>query len=108
MSSDLERLSRVIGVFYEFDAAFPASYIRAFLLVASKPGLSVTDYGNLLGVSQPIISRLLLQIGERSRAGRPGLGWVCRVGDSEDLRMKRVQLTPRGQELIQRLEQAMR
>lgn len=107
MRSDLDRLAQVMDIFRDFDAAFPASYIRAFLTIARKPGLSVTDYGHILGIPQPVVSRLMLQLGEKSRAGGAGLGWIRRVTDEKDLRVKRLHLTPQGQRLMERLEQAM-
>lgn len=108
MSNDLARLTRVMEIFHEYGAAFPASYVRAFLTIAEKPGRSISEYGDMLDTSQPVISRLLLQLGEKSRAGGKGLGWVQRVADPHDLRIKRLEITPRGQNVVQRIETAMR
>jgi hypothetical protein len=50
----------------------PAQYIQTFLLVAMEQGLSVRDYAERSDVSASVMSRHLLDIGERNRHMQPG------------------------------------
>lgn len=103
----VERLARVIDIFREFDTAFPSSYIAAFLLVALKPGKGGTDYARELGLAQAVTSRLLLEIGPKTRNGDEGLGLVDSSPDGKDLRIRRLFLTPKGKALLRRIMVAM-
>lgn len=103
----VERLARVIDIFREFDTAFPASYIAAFLLVAVKPGYGSTDYARDLGLAQAVTSRLMLEIGQKRRTGEDGLGLIDSASDGKDLRVRRAFLTPKGKALLRRIMLAM-
>lgn len=103
----VERLLRAIDVFREFDTAFPASYMAAFLLVALHPGKGSTDYARKLGSAQAVASRLMLEIGPKRRTGEPGLGLIGSEPDTKDLRIRRAFLTPKGKALLRKLMVAM-
>jgi DNA-binding MarR family transcriptional regulator len=97
------RISRVFDLFSAFREvapSIPASYAQAFLAVAMKPGQPTGDYAHITGMRQPVVSRTLLEIGKKSRAGGMGLGLVDSVDDNQDLRVKRYFLTPKGHKLI--------
>lgn len=95
--------------FFELDhAVLPAAYIRAFLLVAGKEGLTVSEYANLAGISPTVMTRNLLDIGELNRQRAPGLGLIEQVRDSFDLRKHRARLTPKGRKLALELNATLR
>jgi hypothetical protein len=54
----------------------PAQYILSFLLVAMDEGKSVSEYAQAVGVSNSVMSRHLLDIGERNRHLEKG-AWAC-------------------------------
>ncbi len=99
----LERLSRVIDIFRDIDGSISANYLQAFILVALKPGRGSTEYARDLGLAQAVVSRILLEIGKKSRMGGEGLGLVDSVHDPKDLRLKRNYLTPKGRELLRKI-----
>lgn len=103
----LEALTRAIEVFREVDSAFPASYMAAFLMVAIKPGLGTSEYARRLGMLQPVASRILLEIGQKARTGEPGLGWIDGVSDLQDMRTKRMFVTPKGRAVLRKLNTAL-
>ena len=104
----VERLLRALEVFREeVDGALPASYMMAFLMVALNPGKGTGDYGKAMGVSQPVISRILLEIGPKSRTGQPGQGLVDSALNPTDYRYKQTYLTPKGRVLLRKLMNAM-
>ena len=96
----LDRLAAVIDAFRLVDPKMPSSYISAFLAVARKPGFGPTEYAKITGTIQPIMSRILLEIGPRSRDGSgPGMQLVDRQIDEVSLRNHRYYLTPKGKQL---------
>jgi DNA-binding MarR family transcriptional regulator len=99
----LVRTINAIEVFREFDTAFPASYMVALLLVATKPGKGSSDYAKDLGVAQAVASRLMLEIGQKSRRGGEGLGLIDSISDPMDLRQRQVFLTPKGKQVIKKI-----
>ncbi len=104
----LMKLASVIDHFREVDPAFPVSYIAALLAVAREPGLSGTEYAKQLGHEQAPMSRMLLELGQKSRHGGPGRGWLYSVTDSLDLRRKHIYLTDEGKEIVRKVVEALR
>jgi DNA-binding MarR family transcriptional regulator len=99
----VERLLRAVEIFREFDTAFPASYMAAFMYVALQPGKGPSEIGESMGVAQAAASRLILEIGQKSRHGGEGLGLVDSAPDPADMRVKRLFLTTKGRQLLRRL-----
>ena len=100
---DARRISRVFAIleaFREVAPTLPASYAQAFLAVAMKPGQPSGAYAKAIGMIQPVASRILLEIGKKTRTGGPGLELVESVEDLQDLRIKRYYLTAKGRKLI--------
>jgi hypothetical protein len=86
----------------------PARYIKSFLLVAEEEGLGPTDYAKRANVAVSVMSRHLLDIGERDRYMKPGLGWVtCRLNPME-LRKKQYWLTDKGRALVHKFKRQLR
>ena len=85
-----------------------SNHIRAFLIVALKPGLSVSEIAAALGweITGPT-SRILLEIGKRGRSGQEGLGLVAGVSDNADLRIVHYYLTTTGDNLLSRILKTM-
>jgi DNA-binding MarR family transcriptional regulator len=104
----VERLRRAVDVFREIDTALPASYLAAFLLVAARPGGSTTEYAAEMGQAQAVTSRILLEIGKKSRTGNPGHELVDSDAHPDDLRRRRVFLTPKGRRLLRKVVDAVR
>ncbi len=104
----LIKLAFVIDQFRELDPAFPVSYIAALLAVAREPGLTGTEYAARLGQEQAPMSRMLLELGQKSRHGGPGRGWLYSVPDPVDLRRKHIYLTPAGRALVDEILDALR
>jgi DNA-binding MarR family transcriptional regulator len=94
-------------IFREQDTAFPMSYAAAFLMVGLRPGETVSFYAAKLGLVQAVTSRLMLEIGQKSRHGGEGLGWIDSVPDPADLRARRVFLTPKGKDLWRRIQDVL-
>ncbi len=103
----IERLINAMEVFREYDTAFPMSYAVAFLMVALKPGKGSSDYARDLGLAQAVTSRLMLEIGKKSRHGGEGLGLIDSLPDPNDLRARKNFLTPKGKTLYRKILAAL-
>lgn len=93
--------------FRSVEPTMPLSYATAFLAVALDPGHGTTHYAKVLGVVQPVASRHLLEIGQKTRTKEPGLGLVASEYNKVDLRLKRYFLTAKGKALLSQIEAAM-
>jgi DNA-binding MarR family transcriptional regulator len=81
----------------------PASYLSVFCLVAMNEGLSVEEYAQRAKVSKSTMSRHLLNIGDRDRKMKPGLGLVTARPNLHDRRQREYFLTNRGRVLAEKI-----
>lgn len=81
-------------------ATMPLQYVTAFLLVAEEEGLSVVDYARRAGVSISVMSRHLLDIGDRNRNMEEGFGLVTYRSNPMELRKHEYMLTDKGRALL--------
>jgi DNA-binding MarR family transcriptional regulator len=110
ISDDERRSTRgliaALDVFYELRHDMPARYISSFLLVMEEEGLAVSEYAQRAGVSNSVMSRHLLDIGDRDRHGNPGFMLVSAQRDPLELRRVRVRLTDKGRVIARRILRA--
>jgi DNA-binding MarR family transcriptional regulator len=85
----------------------PMQYVVSFLLVALDEGKGVMEYSKQAGVSQSVMSRHLLDLGDKSRDGGPGYGLVTSKADPTNLRRKPVVLTNKGRAIANAIIRAM-
>jgi DNA-binding MarR family transcriptional regulator len=62
-------------------------------------GKSVQDYADLAGVSKSVMSRHILDLGDRTRYMEEGLGLMYSRPNPNELRKHEVWLTPTGKAL---------
>jgi DNA-binding MarR family transcriptional regulator len=91
-----------LEVFWDLRATMPLQYVRTFLLVALNEGKSVTEYATMTGVSKSVMSRHILDIGERDRYMEEGMGLVTYRPSPMELRRHEVYLTDKGRALLHR------
>ncbi len=103
----LRAATEMLDAFRAVEPSIPSSYIAAFLAVAMDPGHGTAHYSKSLGMLQPVGSRVLLEIGQKTRTGGPGLGLVAAEYDKDDLRLKRYFLTAKGRGLLSKIDVAM-
>ena len=104
LSKDSERavLSAMLGAIFPFRqlrATMPLQYVTTFLLVALDEGKNVSEYASKAGVAKSVMSRHLLDIGERNRDLEPGFGLVKSEPNPLNLREHRVTLTDKGRQV---------
>ncbi|MET4017724.1 MarR family winged helix-turn-helix transcriptional regulator [Bradyrhizobium sp. S3.2.12] len=105
----LEALFDALKPFFEMEhAVLPAAYIRAFILVGKKEGLSVSEYAQQLQISPTVMTRNLLDIGDRNRQREKGFQLITQERDPYDLRKHRARLTPRGRKLAHDINVTLR
>lgn len=96
-----------LDMFLAIRHTLPGHYMRAFLLVALDEGKGVGEYAEKSGVAQSVMSRHLLDLGDKDRNGGPGYGLVTMRQDPLNLRRHQVILTDKGRALVGSVVRAM-
>jgi DNA-binding MarR family transcriptional regulator len=79
-----------------------------FVLVAMDEGRGVQEYAERVGVTQPVMTRILLALGPRGQKGAAGHELVQQATDTGDLRKRQTFLTAKGKRLKRELVRLMR
>jgi hypothetical protein len=87
-------------LFRKIRPTMPLQYVYTFLLVATHEGMTVTELSKLAEVAQTVMSRHLLDLGDRNRYMEDGMGLVTMKPDRMDMRRHQVILTPQGRALF--------
>lgn len=103
----LQQLLAALEPFRAIRSTIPLQYVTAFLLAALYEGEGVTELANKAGVSQSVMSRHLLDIGDRNRHMEEGFGLITQRPDPLELRKHQVQLSNKGKALAHRLVRAL-
>ncbi len=82
----------------------PVSLIEAFLLVCLEEGLSVEEYAARGKIPYVTMSRHLLDLGDRSRKGEPGMGLITAGANPLNRRQREYMLTERGRLLLEKMK----
>jgi DNA-binding MarR family transcriptional regulator len=104
--SDRKVVKALLGALEPFRVirgAMPLQYVTAFLLVAEEEGLGVNDYAKRAGVSMSVMSRHLLDIGERNRNMEEGFGLVTYRANPLELRKHEYMLTDKGRTVLHQI-----
>lgn len=86
----------------------PLQYVYTFLMVATNEGKGVVGYAKDAGVSPTVMTRHLLDIGDRNREREQGFGLVTQERDVQDLRRHHARITPRGKALMHKIITALK
>lgn len=92
----VRNLLSALEPFRDLRATMPLQYVTAFLLVCHEEGLGVGDYAERAGVSVSVMSRHLLDIGDRNRHMEEGFGLVTYRANPMELRKHEYMLTDKG------------
>jgi DNA-binding MarR family transcriptional regulator len=104
---ELRKLLAALEPFRTLRPTMPLQYVVAFLLVALEEGRGVGEYGRKAGVSQSVMSRHLLDIGDRNRYMEEGFGLITQRPDPLELRKHQVMLSNRGKAVAQQIVRVM-
>lgn len=86
----------------------PLGYVLSFLEVCVDEGKGVMEYAERAEVPPTVMTRHLLDIGDRNRAKEEGFGLITQERDKLDLRRHHARITPKGKALIHRMMQAIK
>jgi DNA-binding MarR family transcriptional regulator len=104
----LKQLLNALQPFLKTRPTMPMQYVVAYLLAALHEGSGVTELAERAGVSQSVMSRHLLDIGDRNRHKEDGFGWVTQRPDPMELRKHQVTLTEKGRTIAAQVSRAIR
>jgi DNA-binding MarR family transcriptional regulator len=94
--------------FREIRGTMPLQYVYTFLMVATDEGKGGTEYAKDAGVSPTVMTRHLLDIGDRNRSMEEGFGLITQERDRNDLRRHHARVTPQGKALVRRFMNALK
>jgi DNA-binding MarR family transcriptional regulator len=86
----------------------PMQHAYAFVLVALEGGLGVEEYAERAGVTQAVMTRILLALGSRSQGRERGYGLVHQVVDTKDSRRHQTFLTAKGKAIRREIARLVR
>lgn len=90
----------------ELDPEIQAQSVCILLLIADKPGQSMREIADSLGVDLSAITRNVYKLGKNPRSSE-GFGLVTVEVDPSDTRRKPLHLTKRGEEFIAKFKKAI-
>jgi DNA-binding MarR family transcriptional regulator len=93
--------------FTDLRPTMPLQYVMTYLQVCMEEGKGVLEYAADAGVPPTVMTRHLLDIGDRNRVGEQGFGLVTQERDRNDLRRHHARITTAGHALIRRMRQAL-
>lgn len=93
--------------FTDLRPTMPLQYVMTYLQVCMDEGKGVLEYAQRAEVPPTVMTRHLLDIGDRNRTGQEGFGLVTQERDRTDLRRHHARITPVGKSMIQRMRQAL-
>jgi DNA-binding MarR family transcriptional regulator len=93
--------------FRDLNPSMPLSYITAMLLVGMEEGKGVAEYAAKLNMSATVMTRNLLDIGDRNRQREEGYGLITQERDLFDLRKHNARVTPKGKALAHHVATAL-
>ena len=99
----VRNLLSALEPFRDLRSTMPLQYVTAFLLVCHEEGLGVGDYAERAGVSVSVMSRHLLDIGDRNRHMEEGFGLVTYRANPMELRKHEYMLTDKGRALAHKI-----
>lgn len=99
----LKRAMSFINVFRAIKQTMPLQHAYTFMLVAMNEGLSVSEYAEMAGVAQSVMTRHLLDIGPHNRRRGEGYGLVIQRPNPADFRQHQTFLTSQGKALLHRV-----
>jgi hypothetical protein len=100
-------LRLALAPFREVNSTMPIQFLDTFLMVIEGEGRGVREYANDAGVSMTVMTRHLLDIGERDRHGGEGYKLIYQQRDREDLRVNRTYVSPKGAAVLNKSRKSM-
>lgn len=109
-AEEKKKLKDLLAALENFKAirgTMPLQYVISFLVAALHEGEGVSELAEKTGVAQSVMSRHLLDIGDRNRHMKEGFGLITQRPDPLELRKHQVLLTAQGKALAHKLVRAM-
>lgn len=99
MEKAYEKMIKIVEELRKFDPAMQVQTVAVFLVVASKPGVSMSEIAKEVDIAQSSVSRNVAALSKWHRLNKRGHDLVYSTEDPSERRRKVVMLTHRGEQL---------
>ncbi len=104
---EINRLIKAIDAIRTESDDMPAQQIQCFLTIALRPGITMEQLGQDVGISQSSCSRNVAALSKWHRLGKPGADYVEAIEDPLERRRKIMFLTARGKTIARKAVEAI-
>jgi len=101
------KMSLAVRAVSEIDPHLTLTHLGVLLVISRKPGCNPGDLITELGISSAAAARLVARVSDWENPVVKGLGLVSSEMDPWDRRKRNLFLTPKGQRLINRIEEVL-
>lgn len=102
-SNKLASLLAAVELLRELEPNMEAQVMAALLHIMLKPDITMSELAEKTGASQSAASRHVATLSPVRALNKPGFGLVESYDDPSDRRVKRVNLTKKGERLAEQL-----
>jgi DNA-binding MarR family transcriptional regulator len=102
-NTNLSKLLQVISTLRKGGEQMPIQMAHVFLVVMARPGITMAQLAEEVGLSQSSCSRNVAALGEWHRLGKPGYGLIEATNDPNEGRRLIMFLSPKGRQLARQL-----
>lgn len=100
---DYHKILTILEEFRKLDPEMQLQMAATFTLVAMRPGITMKDMAEILGISQASCSRNVAALSKWHRLNKPGHDLVYSEEDPIERRRKIVKLTAKGKRVAETL-----
>lgn len=104
---EISGLLRAIDAIRTDSNDMPAQQVMCLLTIALRPGITMEDLGQEVGITQSSCSRNVAALSKWHRLGKPGADYVEAIEDPRERRRKIMYLTPKGKQVVRRAIEAV-
>ncbi|MBD9371353.1 winged helix-turn-helix transcriptional regulator [Rhizobium sp. ARZ01] len=97
------KLLQIISTLRRGGEQMPIQMAHVFLAIMARPGTTMANLADEVGISQASCSRSVAALGDWHRLGKPGYGLIETAPDPKEGRRMIMFLSPKGRQLARQL-----
>jgi DNA-binding MarR family transcriptional regulator len=102
-NANISKLLQVLSTLRNSGEQMPLQMAHVYCVIMARPGITMAQLGEAVGLSQSSCSRNVAALGEWHRLGKPGYGLVETASDPQEGRRLIMFLSPKGRQIARQL-----